>query len=68
LPICAVCLGRDRHLVIECKASRIWDSLFDTLAEHINKALFIKDGRNICSKWQREEGCTDKHDNRHFCS
>ncbi|KIK81271.1 hypothetical protein PAXRUDRAFT_39393, partial [Paxillus rubicundulus Ve08.2h10] len=68
LPVCAVCLGRDCHLVISCKAARTWDGIFDTIAERINKALFTKDGHNICSRWQREEGCTDKHDSRHFCS
>lgn len=68
LPACAVCLGRHRHLVIECRASRTWDNKHETFAERSHKALFAKDGRRICAKWQREEGCSERHDVRHICS
>ncbi|KAI6102489.1 hypothetical protein EDD16DRAFT_1427291, partial [Pisolithus croceorrhizus] len=65
---CAVCLSRHQHLVIDCRATRTWDNKHDTFAERIHKALFTKDGRHICARWQREEGCSDCHDIRHICS
>lgn len=68
LPACAVCLGRHRHLVIDCRATKLWDQKRDAFAERIHKALFAKDGRRICAKWQREEGCSERHDSKHFCS
>ncbi|KIK80943.1 hypothetical protein PAXRUDRAFT_157289 [Paxillus rubicundulus Ve08.2h10] len=67
LPVCTVFLGHGCHLVIQCKLPHTWDNLYDTFAKCINKALFAKDGCNICSKWQQEEGCSDRHDNRPFC-
>lgn len=68
LPACAVCLGRHRHLVIDCWATRTWDNKYDTFAERVHKALFTRDGRRICARWQREEGCSNRHDVRHICS
>ncbi|KIK76639.1 hypothetical protein PAXRUDRAFT_169272, partial [Paxillus rubicundulus Ve08.2h10] len=68
LLVCAVWLGHECHLVIQCKLPRIWDNMYDTISKHINKAFFTKDRHSICSKWQQEEGCSDRHDNRPFCS
>ncbi|KAI6008956.1 hypothetical protein EDC04DRAFT_2581823 [Pisolithus marmoratus] len=68
LPACTVCLRRHCHLVIECKATKIWDKTQDMFTERIHKALFAKDGCHLCTKWQREEGCTKHHDSKHFCS
>ncbi|KAG1799808.1 uncharacterized protein HD556DRAFT_1455260, partial [Suillus plorans] len=31
LSACAICLGRNPHRIIECKASRTWDDAFETL-------------------------------------
>ncbi|KAG1847685.1 hypothetical protein DFJ58DRAFT_663202 [Suillus subalutaceus] len=39
------------------------------MTERINKALWTKTGKQICTAWQREEGCSSsKHDNKHICS
>ncbi|KAG2757679.1 hypothetical protein P692DRAFT_20711430, partial [Suillus brevipes Sb2] len=69
LPCCAVCLGHNLHRTIECTATQTWDKQFDTFSERIRKGLWTKDGKQLCTRWQREEGCTTpKHDARHFCS
>ncbi|KAH7926111.1 hypothetical protein BV22DRAFT_1009859, partial [Leucogyrophana mollusca] len=65
---CAVCLGRHRHRVISCDAPRTWDNKHETHSLRKFKALYTKDGRQLCAKWQRTEGCVDKHDDRHLCS
>ncbi|KAI6016682.1 hypothetical protein PISMIDRAFT_120164 [Pisolithus microcarpus 441] len=67
-PACAVCLGRHHHLVIDCRATRMWDNKHDTFTERIHKALFTKDSLCICAGWQREEGCSNHHDVKHICS
>ncbi|KAG2113857.1 uncharacterized protein F5147DRAFT_680107 [Suillus discolor] len=64
-----VCLGRHPHRTIECTAKQTWDKKFETCAERIRKGLWAKDGKQLCTAWQREEGCTTpKHDARHACS
>ncbi|KAG1722878.1 uncharacterized protein EDB91DRAFT_1006150, partial [Suillus paluster] len=66
---CAVCLGHNLHCTIECATMQTWDKQFDTFAERICKALWSKDSKQLCTAWQREEGCTiPKHDARHICS
>ncbi|KAG2029021.1 hypothetical protein BDR03DRAFT_881993, partial [Suillus americanus] len=66
---CAVCLGRNLHCVIECNATLTWDGKHDTIFERIHKALWTKDGQQLCTAWQREEGRdSTKHDNHHTCS
>ncbi|KAG3229900.1 hypothetical protein P692DRAFT_201701923, partial [Suillus brevipes Sb2] len=65
---CAVCLGRNPHRTVECSASRTWDNLFDVFSERIKKALWTKDGRQLCTSWQREEGCNSTHGYKHLCS
>ncbi|KAH7919127.1 hypothetical protein BV22DRAFT_1023505, partial [Leucogyrophana mollusca] len=65
---CAICLGRNPHRTIECSASRTWDNNHDTFTERVHKAIWTKDGKPLCPRWQREEGCTDRHDERHLCS
>jgi len=69
LPCCAVCLGRNPHRTIECNKAHTWDNKHDTIAERVNKALWTKEGKQLCTAWQREEGCdSSKHDSRHLCS
>ena len=71
LPVCAVCLGRQKHSmpVIRCPAKQTWDDQFDTLCERVNKVLRLRDGgKLLCSQWQRDEGCQEKHDHMHACS
>ncbi|KAG1730263.1 uncharacterized protein EDB91DRAFT_1059595 [Suillus paluster] len=69
LPCCAVCLGRNPHHTVECIATQTWDKQFETVSERIHKGLWTKDGKQICTAWQRDEGCTTpKHDARHVCS
>ncbi|KAJ8589220.1 hypothetical protein M405DRAFT_699374, partial [Rhizopogon salebrosus TDB-379] len=66
---CAVCLGRHPHRTVECSASHTWDKQHETFAERVHKALWTKDGKQICTAWQREEGCSvPKHDAHHVCS
>ncbi|KAJ8591407.1 hypothetical protein M405DRAFT_696933, partial [Rhizopogon salebrosus TDB-379] len=66
---CAICLSRKPHRVIECNASHTWDNLFDTFSQHIRKGLWAKDGRQLCTTWQRVEGCTiSQHNSMHVCS
>jgi hypothetical protein len=69
LPCCAVCLGRNAHCTVDCTAAQTWDKKFETFSERIRKGLWTKDGKQICTAWQRDEGCsTPKHDARHVCS
>ncbi|KAG1749063.1 uncharacterized protein EDB91DRAFT_1033895, partial [Suillus paluster] len=66
---CAVCLGRNSHRTVECTATKTWDNLFNSYSERIHKALWTKDGRQLCTSWQREEGCTNtQHNSKHICS
>ncbi|KAH7917417.1 hypothetical protein BV22DRAFT_1026357, partial [Leucogyrophana mollusca] len=65
---CAVCLGRHQHRTVDCTTARTWDNAHDTFSERIRKALWTKGGKQLCTKWQREEGCSDKHDSKHICS
>ncbi|KAG1838788.1 hypothetical protein F4604DRAFT_1516796, partial [Suillus subluteus] len=66
---CAVCLGQNPHRTIDCVASQTWDKQFDMFSECIHKGLWTKDGKQLCTAWQREEGCTTtRHDAHHFCS
>ncbi|KAG2141363.1 hypothetical protein DEU56DRAFT_715388, partial [Suillus clintonianus] len=63
---CAVCLGRNPHKIIECKSLKTWDNTFNTLTTRLSKVLTMRDGRPICSDWQRASGCIDTtHDRRH---
>ncbi|KAF8415024.1 hypothetical protein L210DRAFT_3305430, partial [Boletus edulis BED1] len=69
--VCAICLGRNRHTmpVIQCAAKRTWDDKYDTYCERINKAIRTRDGSTtLCSLWQRDCSCQDKHDHMHLCS
>ncbi|KAG1726174.1 uncharacterized protein EDB91DRAFT_1004138, partial [Suillus paluster] len=66
---CTVCLGRNPHRTIECSATHTWDRQHETFAERISKGLWSKEGKQLCTAWQRDEGCTmPKHDSRHYCS
>ncbi|KAG1812959.1 uncharacterized protein BJ212DRAFT_1276120, partial [Suillus subaureus] len=71
---CAVCLGRHSHRTIECSATQTSDKQFSTFSERIRKGLWTIYGKQLCTAWQREEGCTTpKHDPaclhvRHICS
>ena len=71
LPICTICLGHHRHTmpVIQCPATRTWDDKYDTLCERVNKAICTRDGSaTLCSLWQRDCGCYEKHNHMHHCS
>ena len=71
LPVCAVCLRHGKHNIpnIQCTAKRTWDNKHNTYCEQVNKALQTRDGGNtLCSFWQQECGCHEKHDNMHTCS
>ena len=71
LPVCAVCLRRHKHImpVIYCAAKCTWDDQFETLVKQFNKVLRIREtGATLCSSWQHDNGCAEKHDNMHLCS
>lgn len=71
LPACAVCLSCEMHSVpvVECDASMTWDHKHDTFAKRINRTLVVKStGQRLCSRWQRKDGCSDKHVHAHICS
>ena len=71
LPVCAVCLGRHKHSVpvVFCAAKRTWDDQFKTFIKHFNKALRIRETRaTLCSSWQCDNSCFEKHDSMHLCS
>ncbi|KAG1735861.1 uncharacterized protein EDB91DRAFT_1055922 [Suillus paluster] len=69
LPCCTVCLSRASHYIVECNASRTWDNLFDTFSQCIQKGLWAKDGRQLCTAWQRDDSCSiTQHNNVHICS
>jgi hypothetical protein len=69
LPCCTVCLGRNPHRTVKCTTVQTWDKQFKTFSEQIRKGLWTKDGKQICTAWQRDEGCTTpKHDVRDVCS
>jgi hypothetical protein len=40
----------------------------EVFTERIHTTLYTKDGHTICSKWQKDNGCPNKHDAKHFCS
>ncbi|KAF8837955.1 hypothetical protein BDN67DRAFT_862173, partial [Paxillus ammoniavirescens] len=65
---CSVCLGRFSHNVIYCNATHTWDKAHPMFAERHRTALYAKDGRLLCCKWQKDEGCNEKHDAKHICS
>ncbi|KAG1851636.1 hypothetical protein DFJ58DRAFT_661505, partial [Suillus subalutaceus] len=66
---CAVCLGRHPYKIIECKATKTWDNVSDTLCIRVGKVLTMRDSCPICSDWQRVSGCREtSHDCQHFCS
>ncbi|KAG1824072.1 hypothetical protein DFJ58DRAFT_672879, partial [Suillus subalutaceus] len=57
------------HKIIECKATRTWDDVGDTICSRIGRVLTMRDGKPVCSDWQRLSGCAETtHDWRHFCS
>ena len=71
LPVCAICLGRQKHSmpVIQCPAKRTWDNKHDMYCERVNKAIHTREGgTTLCSLWQRDCSCHDKHDHMHLCS
>ncbi|KAG2740220.1 hypothetical protein P692DRAFT_20753662, partial [Suillus brevipes Sb2] len=49
LPCCSVLLGHNPHRTIECTATLTWDGKHDTITERINKALWTKDGKQLCT-------------------
>ena len=71
LPVCAVCLGRHKHSmpVVQCPATRTWDNKFNTYCERVNKALKTREGGvTLCSLWQHDCSCRERHDYMHTCS
>jgi hypothetical protein len=71
LPTCAVCLGCDAHTmpVVYCPAEKTWDGKHDTYAKRVERKLYAKlTGQQLCTNWQRAEGCSDKHNPAHSCS
>ena len=69
LPACPVCLGRHRHRVASCQATKTWNGR-DTICTRTDTGRILnKRGAVICADWQRPNRCTDstgKH--LHECS
>ena len=69
LPACPVCLGRHRHRVVSCQATKTWNGR-DTVCMRTDTGRILnKRGAVICADWQRPNRCTDatgKH--LHECS
>jgi len=71
LPVCAVCLSRESHKgkVTNCTATHTWDKQFETFCTRFNSSLITRtDHQSVCAKWQRDEGCKEKHAHLHVCS
>ncbi|KAG1835950.1 hypothetical protein DFJ58DRAFT_670138 [Suillus subalutaceus] len=62
--VCAVCLGRNQHLFIECSAEHLWDNVHATVSKRVNKQLLVRSSdKPLCVNWQRGCGCTNcSHD------
>ena len=66
---CAVCLGHHPHKIVECASTMLWDNSLPCLAVCSNKLLSMRDGKSVCSDWQRHSICSSStHDVCHFCS
>ena len=53
LLVCAVCLGRHQHRVVDCSEEFTWDKKFPTFAMRMGKSLFTRDrSQKVCAKWQ----------------
>ncbi|KIK94736.1 hypothetical protein PAXRUDRAFT_142267, partial [Paxillus rubicundulus Ve08.2h10] len=66
LPACSICLSCSSHNVIYCNATHTWDKAHPTFTEHHRTTLYVKN--LLCCKWQKDEGCNNKHDAKHICS
>ncbi|KAJ7653833.1 hypothetical protein B0H17DRAFT_1214542 [Mycena rosella] len=68
LSACAVCLGRHRHNVRECRSTTLWN-LTTQARTRRNAEGRLVNNRNepICLNWQRSS-CNSNHDSRHECS
>ncbi|KAF8426161.1 hypothetical protein L210DRAFT_3366709, partial [Boletus edulis BED1] len=67
--ICAICLGRHKHNIHRCEASRTWDNKHDTCSYRNGPGTFSKkDNRQLCSSWQKPDGCALRHHPLHTCS
>lgn len=69
LPACPVCLGRNRHRVASCQATKMWNGK-DTVSSRTSSGRILnKHGSVICSDWQRPNRCTDSSGKHlHECS
>jgi hypothetical protein len=71
LSVCAVCLGRNRHIegIHKCNASTTWDGQPTYASRNQHGRLINSRGLPMCSDWQRPKGCpSHDHDARHICS
>lgn len=67
---CAVCLGRHKHNILECKAETTWSGSYPTVSKRVDKELLLQsNSAPLCVDWQLSRGCHIAcHYNRHLCS
>lgn len=66
---CNMCLSRDRHDVRSCTSTKLWDGTRAWSTRNTVGNLIGPDGRELCTNWQRPNGCTvSSHPDMHLCS
>ncbi|KAJ7648790.1 hypothetical protein DFH06DRAFT_996905, partial [Mycena polygramma] len=66
---CAICLGRHRHNVRECKSATLWNGTTPARTKRNADGRLVNSRKEvICLGWQRVSGCELNHASRHECS
>ncbi|TEB21079.1 hypothetical protein FA13DRAFT_1595328, partial [Coprinellus micaceus] len=69
-PACAVCLGRHKHNVRDCRPDTLANGKYPTVSARNEGRLTLKEtDRSLCADSQSADGCSSKrHNERHLCS
>ncbi|KAF9027396.1 hypothetical protein BDZ89DRAFT_808021 [Hymenopellis radicata] len=67
---CPLCLGCFRHNIRTCERTVLWDDKTPARCKRNERGhLENPAGQELCSNWQRPNGCTDnRHPSKHECS
>lgn len=69
LSACPVCLGRHRHHIASCQATKTWNGKEAISTRTASGRILNKRGAVICADWQRPNRCTDSSGKHlHECS
>ncbi|KAJ7907288.1 hypothetical protein B0H13DRAFT_1618466, partial [Mycena leptocephala] len=69
LSACALCLGRHRHNVRECRSATLWTGATPARCKRNGEGRLVnRNDAVICLNWQRAAGCELNHASRHECS